>query len=285
MYSSSVPAIDGTLLGLSADSPVEWLNAGQLFNRPEALIVYAITSDDFTANVHLPSKKFFVLQEDRAMDFGSVFSDIQRAFVHDRYYVAEVSADGTDGNLDGSRRHVDEGVTYNESQRLQLELKQLRQVTGNALALGDLHNGVPDFFLFHIDGIQQIQDRSKDVMLDSTSLLAPMEQVSKEILKSADAFKTAYGGNCIVQVLITSGIHVRKPRASKNDRPASASNTTVYTTYQFYSPDYPVMFNIILWLTISLSVTVLMISVVMWSIDPGRDSIIYRMTMTRAKKD
>uniref|UniRef100_A0A915KXG7 Calponin-homology (CH) domain-containing protein n=1 Tax=Romanomermis culicivorax TaxID=13658 RepID=A0A915KXG7_ROMCU len=57
------------------------------------------------------------------------------------------------------------------------------------------------------------------------------------------------------------------------------------TNYKFYNQDYPVVFNIILWFSVSAIVALLFISVSMWYMDPGRDSIIYRMTMTRAKKD
>ena len=52
-----------------------------------------------------------------------------------------------------------------------------------------------------------------------------------------------------------------------------------------YSDDFPAMFNIILWLSVLLIITVFIISYGMWNIDPGRDSIIYRMTSQRLKKD
>lgn len=52
-----------------------------------------------------------------------------------------------------------------------------------------------------------------------------------------------------------------------------------------YSSDYPAIFNIILWLSIVLALSILAISLAMWNMDPGRDSIIYRMTTMRMKKD
>ena len=52
-----------------------------------------------------------------------------------------------------------------------------------------------------------------------------------------------------------------------------------------YYDDFPAMFNIILWLSVLLSVTIFIIAYGMWNIDPGRDSIIYRMTSQRLKKD
>lgn len=52
-----------------------------------------------------------------------------------------------------------------------------------------------------------------------------------------------------------------------------------------YSEDYPVIFNIILFLSVTLLLAILATSVAMATMDPGRDSIIYRMTNPRMKKD
>lgn len=52
-----------------------------------------------------------------------------------------------------------------------------------------------------------------------------------------------------------------------------------------YSKDYPVIFNIILWFGVAMVFTLLAISIAIGDMDPGRDSIIYRMTSTRMKKD
>ena len=52
-----------------------------------------------------------------------------------------------------------------------------------------------------------------------------------------------------------------------------------------YDVDYPAIFNIILFMSIVLSIAVLATSVATAYMDPGRDSIIYRMTNPRMKKD
>lgn len=52
-----------------------------------------------------------------------------------------------------------------------------------------------------------------------------------------------------------------------------------------YSDDYPVIFNIILWFSVVIAFSLLAISYTIGYMDPGRDSIIYRMTSTRMKKD
>jgi len=52
------------------------------------------------------------------------------------------------------------------------------------------------------------------------------------------------------------------------------------------SEDYPVVFNIILFLAITLILALIAISVAISTMDPGRDSLIYRVTSAqRFKKD
>uniref|UniRef100_A0A1B0AYC6 Uncharacterized protein n=1 Tax=Glossina palpalis gambiensis TaxID=67801 RepID=A0A1B0AYC6_9MUSC len=58
-----------------------------------------------------------------------------------------------------------------------------------------------------------------------------------------------------------------------------------YNLAEYYSEDYPVIFNIILWLMVTFGFSLLAICYAIGSMDPGRDSIIYRMTSTRMKKD
>ncbi|XP_039312581.1 ATPase H(+)-transporting accessory protein 2 isoform X2 [Solenopsis invicta] len=52
-----------------------------------------------------------------------------------------------------------------------------------------------------------------------------------------------------------------------------------------YNEDYPVIFNIILWFCVVFFFSLLAICIAIADMDPGRDSIIYRMTSNRMKKD
>jgi len=55
--------------------------------------------------------------------------------------------------------------------------------------------------------------------------------------------------------------------------------------YKFSNADYPAAFAIVAGVSIVLALAVLFIAVGLWNMDPGKDSIIYRMTTTRMKKD
>jgi len=55
--------------------------------------------------------------------------------------------------------------------------------------------------------------------------------------------------------------------------------------YVFSSPDYPAMFAIIGGMSLLLIVGVIYIVVGLFTMEPAKDSIIYRMTTQRMKKD
>ncbi|XP_053085455.1 renin receptor-like [Pangasianodon hypophthalmus] len=52
-----------------------------------------------------------------------------------------------------------------------------------------------------------------------------------------------------------------------------------------YNFEYAVVFNIVLWLMIVLALAVIVISYNLWNMDPGYDSIIYRMTNQKIRMD
>lgn len=52
-----------------------------------------------------------------------------------------------------------------------------------------------------------------------------------------------------------------------------------------YNFNYAVIFNIVLWLMIILALAVIVISYNLWNMDPGYDSIIYRMTNQKIRLD
>lgn len=52
-----------------------------------------------------------------------------------------------------------------------------------------------------------------------------------------------------------------------------------------YNYNYSVIFNIILWMMIGFALAVIVISYNLWNMDPGYDSIIYRMTNQKIRMD
>ena len=52
-----------------------------------------------------------------------------------------------------------------------------------------------------------------------------------------------------------------------------------------YDSMFPIIFNIWFWLLVVIFLATYAISVAMWNMDPGRDSIIYRLTEQKIKND
>ena len=76
-----------------------------------------------------------------------------------------------------------------------------------------------------------------------------------------------------------------KQSLSRKTRSILASPTEGYNLATPASEDYPAIFNIVLVMGIVLTIALIAISFSMAYMDPGRDSIIYRMTNPRMKKD
>ncbi|XP_031566540.1 renin receptor-like [Actinia tenebrosa] len=88
-----------------------------------------------------------------------------------------------------------------------------------------------------------------------------------------------------VDCLGSSVLH--RTRRDVDDEPGtfSSGNFSALNVAYNYTPFYSIIFNIWLWLFIALVLTVYVIALVLWYMDPGRDSIIYRMTSQRMKTE
>jgi renin receptor len=93
------------------------------------------------------------------------------------------------------------------------------------------------------------------------------------------AIQKTYNGNALVTVVTTENhqTHSRSKRAADNDYEK-------YNVASLRSADYPVIFNIIFWFSLILIFSLIAISLALSNVE-DKDSIIYRMTGARGKKD
>uniref|UniRef100_A0ABB5UNT9 Renin receptor n=1 Tax=Sus scrofa TaxID=9823 RepID=A0ABB5UNT9_PIG len=82
-----------------------------------------------------------------------------------------------------------------------------------------------------------------------------------------------------VDLLFLSELQVLHDISSLKDPPSP------YNLAYKYNVDYPVVFNMILWIMIALALAVIITSYNIWNMDPGYDSIIYRMTNQKIRMD
>jgi len=109
---------------------------------------------------------------------------------------------------------------------------------------------------------------------------AAMAEAKKLIASVLEEGSAAAGDDYLVLVAAEKAELNRAKREAVTGAGVNDLNLALY-----YSEDYPVIFNIILWFMVALGFSVLAICYAIGSMDPGRDSIIYRMTSTRMKKD
>lgn len=137
-------------------------------------------------------------------------------------------------------------------------------------------DGLPDLFYLNLGGLHPIVDIYGE---NSDSTIEAKDLVVSAIKRTKEVFERLYNDKTLVIVLLSDAAHTRRVRRAT---PELISNLKLAPVYDV---DYPVFFNIFLWFTIAFIMTIIAVSMVTACMDPGRDSIIYRMTSTRMKKD
>jgi len=89
----------------------------------------------------------------------------------------------------------------------------------------------------------------------------------------------------VVAVIYTSAATHNRVARSVSEGGETKNQTKIGNLTGSYTSMYPIMFNIFLWFGIAFALAVIVISYGIGNMDPGRDSIIYRMTSTKLKKD
>jgi len=154
---------------------------------------------------------------------------------------------------------------------------QLSKIAASSAASGEGQ----DVVLLRLASFGHLVKRYGDASEKVHSAKAQLQSALKDTVAAAVA---AYPGGVLVVVAATASSPAPSFTARHLLQAAAAPSTDLNLAPEF-SADYPVVFNIVLFLGIALALAVLAVSAAMATMDPGRDSIIYRMTSTRMKKD
>ncbi|KFD72650.1 hypothetical protein M514_15054, partial [Trichuris suis] len=294
VLTSELQAIQESFFGLSAEAPSAWLNSGNLWQRPEAIVLFDLTAPD---HLRLPpmGAKSYKLQQDAPVDFTELWSSMEEEFADESPLVIETSVAGISGVPDNTFNQAVENESSpplfaadsNSHSTLKVELAAANALNTWLKSAPQLRNGVPDFYLVSFEALSLFDEPS---IGGSEAARSAVREIVTVIEKISETVKKRYDGNCVLEVISTTGARSRKPRAAKVEHSSELhrskrSAEKPPTNYAFYDENYSVIFNICLWLVIAFACSLLYIGVGMWSMDPGRESIVYRMTMTRAKKD
>lgn len=141
----------------------------------------------------------------------------------------------------------------------------------------------PDLYSLELAGLDEIGKRygeESEQFQDASRILVDALQ------KFADDMYNLYGGNAVVELVTVKSYDpslVRKTRTILETR--QENPTTPYNLAYKYNFEYSVVFNMVLWIMIALALAVIVTSYNIWNMDPGYDSIIYRMTNQKIRMD
>lgn len=172
-----------------------------------------------------------------------------------------------------------------EEDRIFLEEVAMLNAIADRIETGEVKRDYKiDVYWFKISGLHAVSDLHGE---NSTSTKEAKQILTEAILKLNEAYKRAYNGAVLTTIVVSDASHTRVSRSlmQSNDENAKADGEMPLNLAKNYNENYPVMFNIMLWYGVLMVFTLMAICMFIGNMDPGRDSIIYRMTSTRIKKD
>ncbi|XP_018047247.1 PREDICTED: renin receptor isoform X3 [Atta colombica] len=161
------------------------------------------------------------------------------------------------------------------------EIQLLHAIGDNALS-AKKHDSGTDVYWLVVSTLKpclEMHGNSSAAAEEAYQLLNDgIEHVSK-------GFLNIYDGKIVIAIFTNDAWKVRNARSvlerkRRDDLPPEFSGRA-----KTYTEDYPVIFNIMLWFGVVFVFSLLAICIAIADMDPGRDSIIYRMTSNRMKKD
>jgi len=105
-----------------------------------------------------------------------------------------------------------------------------------------------------------------------------IQQLEKQIKTIVDQIIADDPQTLAMTLTTKESARVRRARQAED----VISNVTIAT---MYSDEYPVMFNLFFWTSLVLALIIISVVYVFLTLDPGSDTIIYRMTAPRLKVD
>lgn len=120
--------------------------------------------------------------------------------------------------------------------------------------------------------------------INSAKVKEAIDVVRNQLVRVTDVMRHAYNDQVLVVTTVVDQLQ-ELSRPSRSILQSRAAPPLDLNLASEYSSDYPAVFNIVLWISLILIIFIAFTSFAMATMDPGQDSIIYRMTNPRMKKD
>ncbi|CAF2785076.1 unnamed protein product [Rotaria sp. Silwood2] len=195
-------------------------------------------------------------------------------------------------HIEGLDRLSNTGISLHDNGEFDIDslYSKLRR-TGNADALGigsvmissksDLNN----FEQALKDQLSRINEQTSVnyivIVCDDCHDDNATQELQNQLKKAIDKIIANDPQTLAMTLTTKQSARIRRARAAEG---VSANETNV-TIAEMYSDNYPVMFNLFFWTSLALALVVIAIVYVFLTLDPGADTIIYRMTAPRLKVD
>lgn len=294
---STLPEVFTAALGFSTEHFSHWQGfyIENPFNIPEAIVTIAVDGvKDIGQNKghHYP----LLTNDDESRVYRSLAKRITERFPDEEPTLIRVDlANGLDEIkqytiFDGIKSENPKHVTH---KHLKLDVDEDRTFLKDIALLNEIaqkiedgavkEDFVPDVYWFRLSSIHALSDLHGE---NSTKTKEAKQLLQDTIARLTDAFIKRYSNHVFVSVITSDASHTRLRRDTTADTdPTTDTDKSKYNLASHYGKDFPAIFNIILWFSVVMFFAILAICHVTANMDPGRDSIIYRMTSTRMKKD
>nr|KAF6435063.1 ATPase H+ transporting accessory protein 2 [Rousettus aegyptiacus] len=277
-----IPDVAALSMGFSVKEDLSWpgLAVGNLFHRPRATIMVMVKGVDKLTLP--PGSAISYPLENRVYMVGkanSVFEDLSVTLRQLRNRLFQENSILNALPLNSLSRNNEVDLLF--LSELQV-LHDISSLLSRHKHLAKDHS--PDLYSLELAGLDEI---GKHYGEDSEQFRDASKILVDALQKFADDMYSLYGGNAVVELVTVRSFDtslVRKTRtileAKQEQNPPSPFNLA----YK-YNFEYPVVFNMVLWIMIALALAVIITSYNIWNMDPGYDSIIYRMTNQKIRMD
>uniref|UniRef100_A0A8C1GXZ8 Renin receptor n=2 Tax=Cyprinus carpio TaxID=7962 RepID=A0A8C1GXZ8_CYPCA len=273
-----VPDLVALTMGFSIREDLDWpgLAAGSLFQRPRAnalIVVRGLDTLDFPKNI-----SSYPL-ENRLYMMGmanTVFEDLPVTLQQIRGRLSQDGSVLTSLPLISLSRNNEADLLFLSEVQVLYDISALLQKHKHLAK-----DPAPDLYSLELAGLEEIVRRYGT---DSPQFADATRILTSALQKFADDVANVYANNAVVEVVTVKTFEAPLTRKSRSILQTTNEGSLYNLAYK-YDYDYAVVFNIVLWLMIVLALAVIVISYNLWNMDPGYDSIIYRMTNQKIRLD
>ncbi|KAM9804782.1 renin receptor [Neosynchiropus ocellatus] len=308
-----IPDLVALTMGFSIREDLSWpgLRAGPLFQRPRANVLVVVRGVD---SLDLPqSLASYPLENSVPFTLDSVAETVHTLFAEDTPVVLQLAPSEERLYMLGKANAVFEDLpvtlqqirarlsqegsvldslpTKSLSRNAEADLLFLSevQVLHDITALLQRHRHLakdhsPDLYSLELSGLEEL---SRVYGKDSAQYRDATDMLITVLQKFGEDVYSLYGNGAVVEVVTVRNFEApltRKSRSILESKQISNPGSPYNLAYK-YNFQYAVIFNIVLWLMIVLALAVIATAYNLWNMDPGYDSIIYRMTNQKIRMD